>query len=667
MAPQCGFPSCAAEGTKRCTACKAVCYCSQDHQRSHWKVHKVECSDGKRKGGKGKGEGGKRKGGKEKGEGGGTVGGGRKARGQAGSGGEGGGADSGGGVGQGGTVETRVAGLSVKELKELIEGAGLSHADCLEMSDLRERAAEAIDNASKVQMLAASWAEMNSEQREQMAAELGMSEEKVWSFLPQVSAMTTQMPSGGKGDDGAGTGSESSGFSAAYLEVKVMATKPGFDANKSLCALGMTPLFLAVGQFRAVTQVQGGDVGRHDASTRIAPRNEDCLVLVLKLPGIDVNLQDAESGTTALRISAWGGDWREVKMFLAAPGIDVNLPNFQGSGPLHEAAAGGHFKCVEMLLKARGIRVNAANVWGGTPLSHAAFGYGVGSPKCVELLLQVPGIAINKADERGRTPLHEAATRMGKLECVKLLLRAPGISVNKVDTMGFTPLVDAANLGKFESIKLLLGDTRVDVNQPTNGGDSALWNACVHVRTAMGNMGACDGRFDDHTDPIRGLILLLHSRRVSTTALDQAIGHCTFYHPSERQISLAEAGGEPLIDWHLMARHVLPILRAQAAGKRRWCGWCLRVTPDKDLLMCGGCQQVGYCDRLCCQKRGWGEGGHKEACAGMKAEAAKEKADKAEGKDAGGGAGGGKAKKIKPNEKCPCGSKAKYKKCCGAN
>jgi hypothetical protein len=32
-----------------------------------------------------------------------------------------------------------------------------------------------------------------------------------------------------------------------------------------------------------------------------------------------------------------------------------------------------------------------------------------------------------------------------------------------------------------------------------------------------------------------------------------------------------------------------------------------------------------------------------------------------------GGAGGGKAKKTKPNEKCPCGSKNKYKKCCGAN
>ena len=43
VAPQCGLPSCEATGTKRCTACKVVYYCSQAHQRSHWKVHKVEC------------------------------------------------------------------------------------------------------------------------------------------------------------------------------------------------------------------------------------------------------------------------------------------------------------------------------------------------------------------------------------------------------------------------------------------------------------------------------------------------------------------------------------------------------------------------------------------------------------------------------------------------
>ena len=48
-APQCGLPSCAAKGTKRCTACKAVYYCSQAHQRSHWKDHKVGCRGGKTK------------------------------------------------------------------------------------------------------------------------------------------------------------------------------------------------------------------------------------------------------------------------------------------------------------------------------------------------------------------------------------------------------------------------------------------------------------------------------------------------------------------------------------------------------------------------------------------------------------------------------------------
>jgi hypothetical protein len=40
---RCGFPSCAREGTKQCTVCKTVLYCGVEHQRGHWKVHKVEC------------------------------------------------------------------------------------------------------------------------------------------------------------------------------------------------------------------------------------------------------------------------------------------------------------------------------------------------------------------------------------------------------------------------------------------------------------------------------------------------------------------------------------------------------------------------------------------------------------------------------------------------
>ena len=76
-----------------------------------------------------------------------------------------------------------------------------------------------------------------------------------------------------------------------------------------------------------------------------------------------------------------------------------------------------------------------------------------------------------------------------------------------------------------------------------------------------------------------------------------------------------------------------------------------------------------------CQRLDW-KAEHKHDCARFKAEAeAKEKAKAkagaagggTSGEGAAGGGGGGKPAKIKPNEKCPCGSGKKYKKCHGAN
>ena len=355
---------------------------------------------------------------------------------------------------------------------------------------------------------------------------------------------------------------------------------------------------------------------------------------------------DEHEWENALVLPALFGAWRCVKVLLADLRIDVNntgnLSSNMGTTPFHAAVSGGH-------------------------------------PKCIELLLQAPGIKINKGTpKKGVTPLGLAAN-LGELECLKLLLQADGIAVNKADKDGMAPLASAANQGRSKCIEALLKDARVNVNQLDNDGFFTLTHACIHLRTAMRNMGACDGRFDDHTDPVRGLVLFLRSRRVSTAALDQSLLMCKYHHPTKRQISLAEAGGTPLTDFHLMARHVLPILQAEAKGQKRWCDWCLRVTPDQDLLLCSGCWQVGYCNRECCQKKGWAkasgeamEGGttalcglrHKEACAGMAAEAAKAKADKAEYKDSSGGAGGGKARKTKKNETCPCGKWKIYKKCC---
>jgi len=41
--PRCGFIGCTKEGTKRCSRCKKIHYCSADHQRKHWQLHKALC------------------------------------------------------------------------------------------------------------------------------------------------------------------------------------------------------------------------------------------------------------------------------------------------------------------------------------------------------------------------------------------------------------------------------------------------------------------------------------------------------------------------------------------------------------------------------------------------------------------------------------------------
>jgi hypothetical protein len=176
--------------------------------------------------------------------------------------------------------------------------------------------------------------------------------------------------------------------------------------------------------------------------------------------------------------------------------------------------------------------------------------------------------------------------------------------------------------------------------------------------------------------------------------------HCM---PTRRQIATAEAGGKPLNSGQKMARLIMPVLEAELRGEHRWCAWCHKLTPDRDLDKCARCNEVSYCRPLNrrqlegghysagmsaeeierrqreiadCQRLDW-KAEHKHNCARFKAEA--EAAKEAEagaagaagggrsGEGAAGGGGGGKPAKIKPNEKCPCGSGKKYKKCHGAN
>ena len=42
--PRCGN-SCGQQGTKRCSKCQTVYYCSKECQKAHWKIHKKGCSE----------------------------------------------------------------------------------------------------------------------------------------------------------------------------------------------------------------------------------------------------------------------------------------------------------------------------------------------------------------------------------------------------------------------------------------------------------------------------------------------------------------------------------------------------------------------------------------------------------------------------------------------
>lgn len=87
-------------------------------------------------------------------------------------------------------------------------------------------------------------------------------------------------------------------------------------------------------------------------------------------------------------------------------------------------------------------------------------------------------IDINWANSRGWTSLHRAAWD-GDSKIAALLLAHPGIDVNRKNDDGLTPfcLCMGKKLNVPSCVHLLLGDYRVDLNEPDNNGCTPLWNA----------------------------------------------------------------------------------------------------------------------------------------------------------------------------------------------
>ena len=132
----------------------------------------------------------------------------------------------------------------------------------------------------------------------------------------------------------------------------------------------------------------------------------------------------------------------------------------------------------------------------------------------------------------------------------------------------------------------------MDVCRASNTGMTPLVSACMQLMKSMDRVGATDGK-----DPARCLVLMLKSRRIPIQSLAHSIAFLRPYIPTRRDVTRAEAGITPLIQQQKAARLVVPVLEAQLKGERRWCAYCLKLTPDVNLDLCGGCKQVGYCQQ----------------------------------------------------------------------
>ena len=309
---------------------------------------------------------------------------------------------------------------------------------------------------------------------------------------------------------------------------------------------------------------------------KVADKNSPLALRCVRLlieAGANVNAV-TEHGSVVMLCAKEGND-RAMRL-LVAGGADVDWIATDGGNALMRSSNEGHDGCVEVLIDA-GANVNVE--MHGKPFD---------------------------ATMDGMTALHAAAIN-DHYRCAELLVKG-GANLDvamKAWHDGDSALHAAASNNNYQIVELLI-DAGANVNITAKAGTSPMLSACMSIITAWGQVRTEDGRARDENDPTRSLALILKSRRLSkqNLAFDMLLLKRAQYMGNHKSA----------------ITFILPVLGAEMQGQRRWCGWCLRLTPDRNLMLCGGCNKIGYCDRVCCQKKDWKQGGHKVKCAAIAAE-----------------------------------------------
>ena len=224
-----------------------------------------------------------------------------------------------------------------------------------------------------------------------------------------------------------------------------------------------------------------GEVGGTALMWSIMGKHKSIAKLLLKQPGIDVNVKDAD-GQNALHVALENGDSEVVKLILKTENVDVNCMDPVGTAPIHYAVREGNVNIVRMFLTHRDVDVNlGCKDTGVTALMAAAT---QGRVEIVKLILAHPKVNVNLCDEKGRTALFCAAFT-GTKKVLELFLADERLDATSVDATGYNVLHYAALANSADMVELIMNDPRFSslVNKPNKNGETAVMLAvhgCKH-------------------------------------------------------------------------------------------------------------------------------------------------------------------------------------------
>ncbi|CAF9914936.1 hypothetical protein IMSHALPRED_002285 [Imshaugia aleurites] len=196
--------------------------------------------------------------------------------------------------------------------------------------------------------------------------------------------------------------------------VKLLLDRADVNPNQCDTTYHQTPLWMAstagdeiLGMFLERKDIEVNGRSRYGETPlyQAVQRKRLSAARMLLDAGADPNVPAYEN-RTALSWAAAEGSEESIELLLKQPGIDLDVPDKLGQTPLLRAADAGHTKCIRMLLD-RGASVKHTDNDGRTALSLAAI---KGHKVAAKLLLKNKA-DINAQDKMGNTPLALAAEK----------------------------------------------------------------------------------------------------------------------------------------------------------------------------------------------------------------------------------------------------------------